>query len=202
MTAHDPQAALCTCGNAFGIRHEESCALIQSRGTHGFEADDRPELFEDRMHLVGTRPTSPTPREAELMANNLDILTRISKAVYPGSSRHPAFDSSWLLTELEQMIENGREASSREARLVEALREAEKVLALCHTRDFEAPEDAEVLAIGRRIGFGALISAASKCWKDEAVRNGWPDGGQHTAGPCEITVRQTLAFLRAALEDK
>lgn len=93
------------------------------------------------------------------------------------------------------------EAERDEARTL--LREARDVLALCTTRTFAAPEDAEVRALGERIGFGALMAAASKGWAD-VLRERHPEavGGQHTAGPCEATVQRMLTQLDAYLEER
>lgn len=38
-----------------------------------------------------------------------EYLVAVSKAVYPGATKHPAFDSSWILTELANTLENYRE---------------------------------------------------------------------------------------------
>ncbi len=79
-----------------------------------------------------------------------------------------------------------------------AAKEARDVLALCTTRRFDAPEDFEVGRLGARIGCGALISAASKEWS--RMFDGMPQQGtQHTGGPCEATVKRTLAQLDDAL---
>lgn len=82
------------------------------------------------------------------------------------------------------------------------LREARDALALCTTRTFSAPEDAEVRALGMRIGFGALMAAASKGWAD-FLSERYPEavGNQHTTGPCEATVRRMLAKLDEHLEE-
>lgn len=86
-------------------------------------------------------------------------------------------------------------------RIYAAARRAEEVVALCTTRKFSAPEDRIAREIGERIGFGALISAASKAWADSIRDSGEPYlvGSQHTGGPCEATVQICLAELREAL---
>jgi hypothetical protein len=89
----------------------------------------------------------------------------------------------------------------RAAKLREAADEAMAEMKLCTTRDFDAPEDAEVGALGRRIGFGALMDAASKEWKRSLEATGWPSGGQHTTGPCFDTVDRTRKMLAAAMAD-
>lgn len=79
-----------------------------------------------------------------------------------------------------------------------AAKEARAVLALCSTRRFDAPEDAEVGRLGARLGYGAVMSAASKEWA--RLFDGTPQkGAQHTSGPCEATVEATLAKLDEAL---
>lgn len=42
---------------------------------------------------------------------NLDLKTELSKRVYPGAHRHPAFDCAWLLTELDAILEYRDELS-------------------------------------------------------------------------------------------
>lgn len=45
----------------------------------------------------------------ELRREQHDVFVQISKAVYPGATKHPAYDTSWLLTEVECTAENARE---------------------------------------------------------------------------------------------
>ena len=80
-----------------------------------------------------------------------------------------------------------------------AAEDALDVLSLCTTRNFPAPEDAEVRALGERIGFGALMSAASKTWADHAWETGIPYGSHFVCGPCESTLEAIGSALRAAL---
>jgi len=91
---------------------------------------NRPDDTISRLRADLARVTGE--RDAQ-KASAIDVLTRISRAVYPGNTKHPAFDSSWLLTELEQMIENGREAAKERdeargalAQLAAATERAEK----------------------------------------------------------------------------
>ena len=102
-------------------------------------------------------------------------------------------------SEVETLRVELEAAQAEVATLRAALEEAREVLALCHTRDFPAPEDAEVRAICERIGFGAVMGAASKTWADKCRETSMPAGGQHTAGPCEVTVDRALAKIDAAL---
>ena len=82
--------------------------------------------------------------------------------------------------------------------LLAAAREARIVLALCTTCRSESPEDREVGYLGDCIGYGALISAASKMWAMKF--DGTPQAGAHyTTGPCESTVQATLRQLDYAL---
>ena len=94
-----------------------------------------------------------------------------------------------------------RDGLATAAKLREAADEAMAEMKLCTTRDFDAPEDAEVGALGHRIGFGALMAAASKEWKRSLEATGWPSGGQHTTGPCFATVARTRKMLAAAMAD-
>ena len=99
---------------------------------------------------------------------------------------------------LAQLHDARRERDEARGLLVEV----RDVLALCTTRAFTAPEDAEVRALGMRIGFGALMSAASKGWAD-LLSERYPEavGAHHTTGPCEATVQCMLAKLDEHLEE-
>ena len=83
------------------------------------------------------------------------------------------------------------------------LPEIEKMVELLEgsleVRNFEAPEDAEVKALGERIGFGALLDAAVKGWHQSAKENGYPPGGAFTVGNCHATVESALQSLREFL---
>lgn len=85
-------------------------------------------------------------------------------------------------------------------RLLDAAKEALDVLGLCEGRSFDAPEDAEVKALGRRIGFGALMSAASKTWAEWLVEQGMPRGSNFVSGPCLATFEKTVAVLSSAIK--
>lgn len=90
-----------------------------------------------------------------------------------------------------------REVEAENARLRAAVEEAVAVIGLCTTRRFDAPEDPEVGRLCRRLGYGAVMSAASKEWAK--MFDGTPQAGaQHTSGPCESTVLRTLEMLRAS----
>ena len=89
--------------------------------------------------------------------------------------------------------------STREDALIAAAVEAIEVLRLCRTRTIDAPEDRIARDIGERIGYGALMSAASKEWAAANARAGMPPGAQHTCGPCEVTVQKTIAQLVDAI---
>lgn len=90
--------------------------------------------------------------------------------------------------------------TTRIARMQAALAEARNVLSLCTTRRFSAPEDEEVGRLGARLGYGAVMSAASKEWAK--LFDGTPQhGSQHTCGPAQATVGRTLAIIDAALRE-
>lgn len=81
--------------------------------------------------------------------------------------------------------------------LVDALRDAEEVLALMERPRQEDPAyGAEVRALGARIGFGALMSSASASWR-KALPEGL--GGEHVPGPCRGTVDWILKRVRDAI---
>ena len=83
--------------------------------------------------------------------------------------------------------------------LREALEDAEETLRLVEHPAIRDPQYGdEVEALGRRIGFGALMSSASASWRDvHGVK-----GGEFVAGPCYGTVVATLAKIRAALSSQ
>ena len=82
------------------------------------------------------------------------------------------------------------------ARMEKALREAEEVLALVEQPRMVDPDYGdEVEALGRRIGFGALMSSAQASWRKHSAI----PGGEHVAGPCFATVTATLKTIRQAL---
>lgn len=84
------------------------------------------------------------------------------------------------------------------------LPEIEKMVELLEgsleVRNFEAPEDTEVKALGERIGFGALLDAAVKGWHQSAKENGYPPGGAFTVGNCHATVESALQSWHEFLE--
>jgi hypothetical protein len=53
-------------------------------------------------------------------------------------------------------------------------------------RDFRAPEDAEVERLCERIGYGAVMDAASRLWMKKT------GGGAFVCGPCYDTLAITL----------
>ncbi len=87
-----------------------------------------------------------------------------------------------------------------DAALVEALEEAEATLALCeHPRSEDRSYGPEVDELGRRIGFGALMSSAQASWRKYLHDKGNPLGGEFVAGPTFGTVTRTLGIIRSAL---
>lgn len=80
-----------------------------------------------------------------------------------------------------------------------ALTEARAVLSLCKTaRNRSVPEYILVRDIGRNIGYGAMMSAASSAWAE--MFDGTPqEGSQHTCGPSEFTVRRAIARIDEVL---
>ena len=80
------------------------------------------------------------------------------------------------------------------------LREVDEVWSRCVARDFPAVEDAEVRALGERIGFGALMDAAEKEWRASlAARYPLCVGGEFVHGPCRATVDSLRARIEALL---
>jgi len=87
-----------------------------------------------------------------------------------------------------------------EGAVLAALKECEEVLRLSEHPALPDPlYHEEVKALGRRIGFGALMSTASAGWREVSAEHGYPVGGEFVAGPCFATLQSTLAQVRAAL---
>ena len=84
-------------------------------------------------------------------------------------------------------------------RLREAAQESVSVFELVENPSIIDPDHwQEIKALGDRIGYGALMSSASRSWR-EAIRPRALEGGEFVAGPCHATVVSTLKQLRAAL---
>lgn len=112
-------------------------------------------------------------------------------------------DGSVLADDIATIRANITDLSARLAKAEGLLRRARGVLALCTTRTFDAlPEDPIARDLGERLGYGALMSAASKEWAAANARIGIPPGAQHTCGPCESTVERVLGLIDAHLRGK
>ena len=82
----------------------------------------------------------------------------------------------------------------------EALTDCVDTLALVERPAFVDPRyGAEVAALGKRIGFGALMASASASWRQALADRGDPCGGEFVAGPCHATVVASLRRARSAL---
>lgn len=93
--------------------------------------------------------------------------------------------------------------AAENARLREALKECVEVLALVeHPRHKDPTYGDEVEALGRRIGFGALMSSAQASWRTYLAERGGPVGGEHVAGPAQATITRALSIARQALEQQ
>lgn len=67
---------------------------------------------------------------------------------------------------------------------------------------FKDPQYHEMVTqLGDRIGYGALMSAASVAWR-ERLKEHDLEGGEFCAGPCVSTVKSRLVHARAALKKK
>lgn len=108
--------------------------------------------------------------------------------------------------DLELIVDAVNSHASLKARieaLEGALRECIKAFELVERpRRVDPDYGSEVNALGRRIGFGALMSSASASWRAALAADGDPVGGEFVAGPCHSTVIQTLGIARAALSSQ
>lgn len=87
-------------------------------------------------------------------------------------------------------------------KLREALTDAEETLRLVeHPARVDPVHGPEIDALGRRIGYGALMSSASASWRAKMLADGLPVGGEFVAGPCQGTVAMCLAKIRSALQE-
>ena len=101
--------------------------------------------------------------------------------------------------EIEAAMDIHQAALDRIAELEGELRECVEVLALKENPDFPDPKHHErVKALGQEIGFGALMSTASCGWRECAKEQGIA-GSEFVAGPCYVTVVETLSRARAVL---
>jgi len=130
-----------------------------------------------------------TPFDQSVMRFDLDRLAR------------QAFDSGRQVRERATDQDEVQRLRDENEKLREVAQEAREVLGLCGQRQFGAPEDAEVKAIGKRLGFGALMYAASKGWRECLAEDGWPAGGEFMVGPCRATVERALRLLDDALKE-
>lgn len=81
-----------------------------------------------------------------------------------------------------------------------ALEDVQDTLALVEHPAFPDPVHHErVKALGREIGFGALMSTAEAGWREVLVEKDYPLGGEFVSGPCRSTVESTLKTIRAML---
>lgn len=96
------------------------------------------------------------------------------------------------------------EAQAREIeRLRAALLGAKETMELAERIPFIDPQyGQEVEALGRRIGFGALMTSASASWAKVNAEKALPAGGHFVAAPCHASVLSSLAKIRKALEEK
>jgi uncharacterized small protein (DUF1192 family) len=94
------------------------------------------------------------------------------------------------------------EAEARVERLRVALEDAIETMELAERIPFIDPDyGQQIEALGRRIGFGALMTSASASWAKVNAEMGLPAGGHFVAAPCHASVVQSLNKMRKALED-
>lgn len=62
--------------------------------------------------------------------------------------------------------------------------------------------DPYVMVLGDRVGFGAMMSSASRIWRERLVSKGYPAGGEFVGSPCRSDVEAALKTIEAALAAK
>ena len=102
---------------------------------------------------------------------------------------------------LAALTEAADEIASLRARVEaqrDALIEAEIVFGLVEHSSFPDPDyQGRIEALGREIGYGAIMAGASAAWR----KSGIIPGGEFVAGPCQATITGTLGIIRQALKD-
>ena len=119
-----------------------------------------------------------------------------------------------LIEELQARARAAESArATAEAALVEARAETERLLVIVRDADRalrscgktpERDQDChdEVVRIGSRVGFGALMTAAERAWRDLLEEDSYPGGGEFVAGLCRYTIDALLKATGAALEPR
>lgn len=90
--------------------------------------------------------------------------------------------------------------------LAEALEDAEETLGFSRSTPFPDPAYHEtVKELGRRIGFGALMSTAEAAWKEVAAEQRIPEGTEFVCGPTRSQynkILRTVSRARALLRSR
>lgn len=101
----------------------------------------------------------------------------------------------------ERLLAEYKKKDAENGKLRKVLREVETVLKLSdpegdRAKHIIAPEDAAVLGLCQRHGFGAVMDSAARQWRNNA-----PLGhiGAYTTGACVGTVQRTLVMVRDAI---
>jgi hypothetical protein len=83
---------------------------------------------------------------------------------------------------------------SREDQLMQDAKWLRDVLKSCDSTTYPDPRyQEEVSALGRRIGFGALMHAANYGWQQELKAKGYPPGSEFVIGTCKAIRDQAIA---------
>jgi hypothetical protein len=112
-------------------------------------------------------------------------------------------DLSVIFPATNTMLERIAALEAENERLRKALEEAEETLGLVQSKALPDPRHHDqVKELGKKIGFGALMSTAEAGWREVLEEVGLPFGGEFVSGPCRSTVDNCLSVIRAALEAK
>ncbi len=159
------------------------------------------------------------PKVLELIAENEQKATELYefKLLITAGEDAPGHAGTLTVSEAEALLRGRHRQSVEEAvalkaeiaalkaqrdEMAEALGECEEVLALSeHTPLRDPAYHDRVKALGREIGFGAMMAIAERAWREVLEEKGYSVGSEHTAGACRSTVDATLRRAREALRN-
>jgi hypothetical protein len=180
-------------------------ALSSSRPANE-DTDDRSywkheiDVFDAAMLALDAALVSQPQPEGEVVAWRFRSAYDDSWQVTPVPLSYP-YDESWKARHPEaEPLYLHPAPTLQGAGLIEALEElVDSLASVEHVPPKDPAYGDEVKEIGKRIGFGALMAAASHEWRAWLAENGYPLGSEFVAGPCRMVLVSDLRRARAAL---